>query len=134
MKVHRALAASLFWCSLSISPAVHAAEWNGAWVDNPSACQKVFVQKGGAIAFADDADIHGSGFIIEGNRIRGKMARCAVKVRKEDGMMLNLVAACSTDVAVETVQFSFRMTGDNQIARMFPGIPELDTTYHRCAM
>ena len=121
-------------CTFALPSASDAADWNGAWIDNASACGEVFVKKGGTISFAEDADLHGSGFIIEGNRVRGKLATCTIKSRKEDGPTLNFVAACSTDVAVQTVQFSLKVVDNNTITRMFPGLPELDTNYSRCAM
>jgi hypothetical protein len=114
--------------------AAQAAGVDGAWITDGDACDKVFVKSGSRIAFAKKADMHGSGFVISGNRIRGKIANCTVKVRKEDGNVVHLGAACSTDVAVETVQFSLRMEGDDKIIRLFPGLPELDTPYFRCRM
>ena len=118
--------------SLSGATAALAADINGAWVSDPDSCRKVFVKTGERIGFAKKADLYGSGFIIAGNRIRGKIASCAIKLRKDDGETVNLAATCSTDVAVETVQFTLKVLDDDRIARVFPGLPELETPYHRC--
>lgn len=78
-------------------------------------------------------NLYGSGFVYEKNRLRGKIATCVVKTQKEDGDVVHLIASCSTDVALATVQFSLRIDNQNQITRLFPGMPELKTEYFRCA-
>jgi len=77
--------------------------------------------------------VYGSGFIYEKNRLRGKVAICTIVAKKQEGDVLHLVTTCSTDVALETVQFSLRIDNANQITRLFPGVPELKTEYFRCS-
>jgi hypothetical protein len=117
-----------------IIPAVHAADLNGAWADNTSQCGKIFVKKGASISFAKDADLYGSGLVFEKNKIRGKIASCNIKSQKQDGDVLHIIGICSTDVALQTVQLSLKMDGDNAIVRIFPGLPELQMRYSRCAL
>jgi hypothetical protein len=112
----------------------NAADFLGLWATNASACKKVFVKRGGTVSFAKDADLYGSGFIIEQNRIRGKMATCSIKSRKEDGALTHLIANCSTDIALQAVQFSLKIDDENKITRLFPGVPELATSYFRCSL
>jgi hypothetical protein len=107
---------------------------DGAWASDPDACSKIFVKTRDRITFAKNADLHGSGFVIAGKSIRGKMANCTIKVRKDDGDMVNMAATCSTDVAVETVQFVLKVLEPDRISRIFHGIPELATPYHRCRL
>jgi hypothetical protein len=121
-------------CWLAGARAGGAFDINGAWATDADACRKVFVKSGDTVRFAKNADLHGSGFVIAGNRIRGKIANCAIKVRKDDGQTVNLAATCSTDVAVQTVQFTLKILGDDSMSRMFPGIPELETPYFRCRL
>lgn len=116
---------------LLISSAVEAADIEGAWASDLTACSKIFT-KNKRITVARNADNFGSGFIIEGGQIRGKTVNCAIKSRKEDGAVLQLIAACSTDVALSTVQFSLQMDGENKMIRLFPGIPEMAMRYYRC--
>jgi hypothetical protein len=73
-----------------------------------------------------DADNYGSGFVVDGNQVRGKIATCNIKSRKEEAGLVHLITSCSTDVALQTVQLSFN--------RIFPGAPEMSVTYSRCPM
>jgi hypothetical protein len=120
--------------ALFVSPAAHAVDLNGAWANDVSICNKIFEKKDGTISMTRDSDMHGSGFIIAGNQIRGKVATCTIKSRKEDGAMLHLVASCSTDVALSTVQMSLQIESENKLTRVFPGIPEMAMPYVRCPL
>ena len=120
------------FCWLALCGTGQAADINGAWANNLDVCQKIYQKKGGSISFAPDADLYGSGIIIEGNRIRGKAAVCNIKLRKDEGALVNIAATCSTDVAVETMHFVIKIINESKIARTFPGLPELDTAYERC--
>jgi hypothetical protein len=62
------------------------------------------------------------------------MATCTVKLRKEDGAVTHFVADCSTDIALQTVQFSLKVDDENTITRLYPGVPELATKYYRCSL
>jgi hypothetical protein len=115
-------------------PAAQAADLTGAWASDASACNKMFTNNDGKIAISKDSDLYGSGFIIEQNRIRGKIATCNIIARKEDGAVTHLVANCSTDIAVETVQFSLKMDDKDKITRFYPGVPELAVQYFRCPL
>ena len=114
--------------------AVYSADLSGAWATDASACKNIFVKKKGGLSIAKTSDVHGSGFIIDRDRIRGKMAVCSIRSRKEDGAILHLITMCSTDVALGPAQFSLRIIGDNEVIRLFPGVPELDTPYYRCTL
>jgi hypothetical protein len=114
--------------------ASYAADLTGAWASDAKACDKIFVKSEGKIAIANDADIYGSGFIIEQNRIRGKIATCNIIARKQDGAVTNLVAKCATDIAFENVEFSLRLDDENKITRLYTGIPELSVSYFRCPL
>jgi hypothetical protein len=126
----------VFGCLLDYS--VYAADLSGVWVSNPDVCDKVFVKKGSNVSFAKDADMYGSGFIIEGNRVRGKIAKCTIKSTKEDTneerTMVHMVAACATDIMLSNIQVSFRIVNQDRIVRMFPGISELGVSYSRCLL
>jgi hypothetical protein len=111
---------------------VHAADINGAWASDTSVCSKVFVKKNGKISIAADADFYGSGFIIEGKDMRGKIGTCHIKTRKDNGPVVQILATCSTDVALSTNQFTLKFDGENKLTRVFTGLPGLDVTYYRC--
>jgi hypothetical protein len=117
---------------LAFGPGAHALELDGAWANDKAVCSKVFVRRGNRISVSKKADLYGSGFVVKDNRISGNIATCTIKARKEDGAVLHLLTSCSTDVALQDVQFSVRSENENTITRIFPGMPELDRTYYRC--
>ena len=110
-----------------------AFDLDGAWANNTDVCAKIFVKKKNRISMTGDSDVYGSGFIVEGNKIRGKMASCTVKTKKEDAGTLNMVAVCSTDIALQSVQFMLKIDGEGSVTRLYPGLPELSVSYVRCA-
>jgi hypothetical protein len=135
-KLLSAIAPAIGWglaCLLVIGSA-HAANMDGAWVNDKSACNTVFVKKNGVTAISEQSEAHGSGFIIDGGHIKGKMVDCAIKTQREDGPVVHLIAACATDVALSDVQFSVRLDGEDKLTRVFPGLPEMQISYFRCQM
>jgi len=126
-----ALGASVWLLCFGV--AAEARDLTGAWATDAAVCKKVFTGTGSKLSFTKDADVYGSGFIYQGNRLKGKIATCAIKTQKQDGDVLHLITTCSTDVALETVQFSLKIDDDNKITRFFPGLPELSIQYYRCS-
>ena len=118
--------------SLAISGSAIAFDLNGAWASDADNCAKVFVRKGAQVSFADMSDVYGGGFIIEGDQITGKFARCRIRTKKDDGKTINLVAACASDIMLQNVQFSLREVDANTVIRMFPGMEGMEITYARC--
>lgn len=111
-----------------------AVELNGAWATSAEQCDKVFVREGGKLGFTEMSELYGGGFIVDGNQLIGKSARCTVKARKEDGANVNLVASCATDIMLSTVQFSLKQLNADSVARLFPGMEDMEIRYHRCAV
>jgi hypothetical protein len=72
-------------------------------------CPKIFQRKGKSISFRPESEVHGSGFIVEGNSIKGKAAKCTIKARRQEGEILHLIAACATDIMLSDVQFSLKI-------------------------
>lgn len=110
----------------------YAADIDGSWSTDRGACGQLFVKKGSQTHLARDADIHGSGFVIDGATIRGKIATCKVTSRRQVGSIVHVRAACATDVAISSSAFDLKVVDDDQIVRRVPGIPEMDTPYYRC--
>ena len=127
-----ASAALLLGSLLGMAGRADALDLNGAWASDANQCAKVFVRQGGRLGFTEMSDVYGGGFIIDGDQIIGKFARCRVKARKDDGMNVNLIAACATDIMLSSVQFSVRELDANSIARLFPGMEDMEISYHRC--
>jgi hypothetical protein len=112
----------------------HAIELSGAWATEADLCNRVFTKKGKQVVFAELSDLFGSGFVIDGNRIRGKAARCTIQSRKQDGDNLELSAACATSIMHQNVKFNLRVIDDNNLDRLFPNIPGMSLKYSRCKL
>jgi hypothetical protein len=118
--------------AVAMSGPAAAFDLNGAWASDADNCAKVFVRKGAQVTFTDMSDVYGGGFIIEGDQITGKFARCRIKARKDDGNTINLVAACASDIMLQSVQFSLKEADANSVIRMFPGMEGMEIKYARC--
>jgi hypothetical protein len=129
------LVAAYAACWITLLGSANAADLNGSWTTDISACNKVFVKKGGIISFQPDSDQYGGGFILEGNKVRGQMGTCTIKARQEVGNKVHMLAACATDIMASNIQFSARIIDDNTIARIFPEMSDdLSIRYSRCSM
>src|SRR5258708_24039355 len=96
-----AAACALSWMAL-LNP-VQAIDLNGPCATDASACNKVFVKKGGAISFQPDSDQYGGGFIMEGNKVRGQMQTCTIRSRREDGNVIHMPAACAAAIMTSNI-------------------------------
>ena len=137
--MHAALRSAAFTIVLALasgfltSQAAHAGELDGAWTNDKDACEGVFTQTGGKIVFAKNADFYGSGFVIDGKIIRGKAATCKIKSMSKRGNRIHIAAACATDIMLSDTQFDLTLGQDGSLTRSFPGMPEINMTYQRCA-
>lgn len=125
--------ALVFGSLLAFVGRADAVDLNGAWVSDGDQCDKVFTRQGGRLGFTEMSDAYGGGFIIDGDQIIGKFARCRVKGRKDDGKNVNLIAACATDIMLSSIQFSLTELDANSITRLFPGMEGVEIRYHRCS-
>jgi hypothetical protein len=110
-----------------------AIELTGAWATQTDLCNLVFTKKSNQVAFAELSDLYGSGFIIDGTRIRGKTANCMIKSRMQEGDKLELSAACATSIMTSDVRFSLKVVDDNTLLRLIPEVPGMEIKYYRCA-
>jgi hypothetical protein len=127
-----AVSALLAGALLAIPGCALAFDLNGAWASDADNCAKVFERKGAQVTFTEMSDVYGGGFIIEGDQVTGKFARCRIKAKKDDGKTINLVAACASDIMLQNVQFSLREVDANSVIRMFPGMEGMEIKYARC--
>ena len=91
----------LIAAALSVVGQAHAIELNGIWASDPALCDKVFIKKGKQVVFSPLSDLYGSGFIIDGNRIRGKVARCTIKSNTGCGSAGEADIALSTSIVAD---------------------------------
>ena len=116
------------------SASTQAADLNGAWSIDASACGSMFTKENNRIAFKKDADLHAGGLIVQGREISGTLQKCTVKSRRDDGPNVRVVAACSDGVAISDVTFEVKHSGDNQITLSSNGPVPMDMIYVRCPL
>jgi hypothetical protein len=126
-----AISVMLLFSGILLPVQSHAIELTGAWASQADLCKLVFTKKGNGVVFAELSDLFGSGFIIEGSRIRGKNARCTITSRKQDGDNLELGAACASTIMNQNVRFNLKVIDDNNLDRLFPDIPGMTLKYTR---
>ena len=119
---------------LSFNGAARAEGLTGLWATDARNCDKIFSKAGQGFSFAKDADLYGSGFIIDGRRIVTQLARCDIKTSRQDGTTTHLIAACATDVMLSNVQTSFKTVDKDRILRIFPGVSDMEIPYERCVL
>jgi len=96
-------------------------------------CKLVFTKNGNTVEFAELSDLYGSGFVIDGDRITGKTAKCTITSRKQNGDNLDLNASCATSIMTQDVSFILKVIDDNNIARVLPEIENMQVKYTRCS-
>jgi hypothetical protein len=128
-----AVQTATLWAGLAVlACSAHAADLTGAWATDLGACDKVFERKGKQISFRRDSDMYGSGFVIDGRRIRGRTANCTVTKTSEADGVVHMLASCATDIMYSNVQFSVKVLEEGKISRIFPGIEGMELPYYRC--
>ncbi|MEH2513510.1 hypothetical protein V1291_004864 [Nitrobacteraceae bacterium AZCC 1564] len=116
------------------SAATQAADLNGAWTVDASACDQMFTKDNNRLAFKKDADLHAGGMIVEGRRITGTFQKCTVKSLHNDGADVRVVAACSDGVAVSDVAFDVKITAEGKITLSSKEPVPVEMLYSRCSM
>jgi len=134
----RNLAAALLLATgmmLTLLPAgAHAFELSGAWASHDDLCKLVFTKKGSEVVFAELSDLYGSGFVIDGDRVRGKAAQCTIKSKKQTGDTIELSAACATSIMTQDMRFTLKIVDDNTVSRNFSEVPGMSLNYSRCKL
>lgn len=123
-----ALAGSLLCalCLASAAPA-RAVDMTGAWATDVSACDKMFARTGSKISFRSGSHRYGTGFILDNDRLRGRIATCKIKWREGE---TELSAACSGAV-LDTAHFTLKVLDGQKFSRVVPGKAEPEI-YQRC--
>ena len=133
-KSYRALVVMLLGLGAVEPIEAKAIELTGAWASQTDLCKLVFTKKGNQAVFTELSDLFGSGFIIDGSRIRGRSTRCTIKSQKQDGDSLELSSACATSIMTSNVRFSLKVVDDNTLLRLIPEVPGMEIKYYRCAI
>jgi len=118
---------------LSVAQA-RAIELTGAWASHEDLCNQVFTKKDNRVEYAEFSELFGSGFIVDGDRIRGKAGTCTIKSRKQEGDNLEISAACASTIMTQDLRFSLKIIDDNTISRSFAEISGMTLNYTRCKL
>ena len=105
---------------------------DGTWANDVQVCSQLFEKKNNRISMTENADFYGSGFIVEGNEVRGKLERCHITSQKQEGDKTYLQAQCATDIATGPSQLALRLDSNDKLTRFFPDMPGMDLSYFRC--
>ena len=116
------------------SASTQAADLNGAWTVDVSACGEVFTKENNKLAFKQDADLHAGGLIVQGKQITGTFQKCTVKSLRDDGSNVQVIASCSDGVAVSDVAFDLKISGENRITLSSKEPVPVEMPYVRCSM
>ena len=116
------------------STSTQAADLNGAWTIDASACGDMFIKENNKLAFKKDADLHAGGFIVQGKQITGTFQKCTVKSLHDDGPNLRVIAACSDGVAVSDVAFEVKISGEDKMTLSSKQPVPVEMPYVRCSM
>ena len=116
------------------SASIQAADLNGAWTIDASACGQIFTKENNRLSFKKDADLHAGGLIVQGKQITGTFQKCTVKSFHEDGSNLKVIAACSDGVAVSDVAFDVKISGENNITLSSKEPVSVEMPYVRCLL
>jgi hypothetical protein len=116
------------------SAPTQAADLNGAWTVDASACGDVFTKENNKLAFKQDADLHAGGLIVQGKQITGTFQKCTIKSMRDDGPNLRMIASCSDGVAVSDVEFDVKISGENRITLTSKEPVPVEMPYVRCSM
>jgi hypothetical protein len=116
------------------SASTQAAELNGAWTVDGSACGKVFTKENNRLAFKQDADLHAGGLIVQGKKITGTFQKCTVKSLHDDGSNVKVIASCSDGNTVSDVAFDVKISGENRMTLSSKEPVPVEMSYVRCSM
>ena len=116
------------------SASTQAADLNGAWTVDATACGKMFTKENNKLAFKQDADVYAGGLIVQGKQITGTFQKCTVKSLHDDGPNLRVIASCSDGVAFSDIAFDVKISGENRITLSSKEPVPVEMPYVRCAM
>jgi hypothetical protein len=116
------------------SASTQAADLNGAWTIDASACGQMFTKENNKLAFKQDADLHAGGLIVQGKQITGTFQKCTIKSLHDDGPNVRVIASCSDGVAISDVAFDVKISDENRMTLSSKEPVAMEMQYARCPM
>ena len=129
-------------CLFLLALALTAAPWQGAhaqagrlqgaWVEEGSPCDSVFVTTPKIIAFKRPANAFAPAFIVSGRRLSTPLATCRLISISPSGARQVLRLSCTTSVASDTARAVLAPAEDGGIYRYHSVEGGIATKYRRC--
>lgn len=116
------------------SASTEAADLNGAWTIDASACGAMFTKENDRLVFKKDADLHAGGLIVQGKQITGTFQKCTIKSMHDDGSDVRVIASCSDGVSITEIPFDVKISGQDQITLSSKEPVQMEMPYVRCPM
>jgi len=106
----------------------------GAWTTSQADCSRLFVRRGGALAYRQPVDKFAQAAIIAPQVILLPASTCRVHSVAHENGVVKLSADCNDSISYtsQTVQIKIKSAGE--IVYSPTGDPALDTTLIKCAM
>jgi hypothetical protein len=108
--------------------------FQGAWAAAGIACDKIFSKKHGEISFVRFYGAKALGLIVKNDRVQGLQATCHLLSMKETDSVFTAVLGCREEIMFDKLVVHFRLSGDDELTRFDPTVPEIRTSYHRCRL
>ena len=106
----------------------------GAWTTSQSDCPRIFVRRGGALAFRQPVDKFAQAAIIEPKLILLPASTCRLQSVSHANGIVKLSAECNDSISYTNQTVQIAVKSSNEIVYSPTGDPALDTTLIRCAM
>ncbi|WP_156410231.1 hypothetical protein [Bosea sp. Root381] len=110
-----------------------ASRLQGAWLEEGSSCESVFVATPKAVAFKRPASAFAPAFIISGRRLSTPLATCGLAGISHSGERLVLRLSCTTSVSPSTARAVLSPAGDGSLYRHHSLEGGIATRYQRCS-
>ncbi len=106
----------------------------GAWTTSQPDCPKLFVRRGGALAYRQPVDKFAQAAIIEPNVILLPASTCHVQRVSHANGVIKITADCNDSISYTTQALEIQVKSSGEIVYSPTGDPALDTTLIKCPM
>lgn len=104
----------------------------GAWTASQPDCAKLFVRRGGALAYRQPIDKFAQAAIIEPRAILLPASTCHVQRVLHANGVIKITADCNDSISYTTQTVEIKVKSTGEIVYSPTGDPALDTTLIKC--
>ena len=106
----------------------------GAWTTSEADCSKVFVRRGGALAYREPVDRFAQAAIIEPGVLRMPSSTCRVQSVLHEKEGVKITADCRDSISYTTQTAVIKVRSPGEIVYSPTGDPALDTSLIKCKL